>query len=152
MILKGYSVARVEKEAERFFNQKAVFRLNAHMLHIIKDHAEQGHHLVFVTETISPLARQFERYFKTYSSLDTVIHVSGGRYTGVMARYCWGREKALLTQCYALEHHIDLKKSYAYADSISDVFFLESVGHPVAVKPKQKLKITAMQRGWQILV
>ncbi|HEX9839612.1 MAG TPA: haloacid dehalogenase-like hydrolase [Anaerolineales bacterium] len=40
---------------------------------------------------------------------------------------------------------------FAYGDTVQDVPLLEHAEHPVAVYPDEKLKATALQRGWEIL-
>jgi phosphoserine phosphatase len=40
---------------------------------------------------------------------------------------------------------------FAYGDTIQDLPLLEHADHPVAVYPDEKLKATALQRGWEIL-
>jgi fatty acyl-CoA reductase len=44
----------------------------------------------------------------------------------------------------------DLKQSYAYADSHSDLALLRSVGNPVAVSPDAALLRVAKRRRWPI--
>jgi len=46
---------------------------------------------------------------------------------------------------------IDWANSYAYGDSPSDLPVLELVGHPVAVRPKPKLRTVAERRNWEII-
>ena len=74
-----------------------------------------------------------------------------GRYTGFMsapplvgeARAAWLRRRALL-------EGIELKHSYAYADSYSDLPLLRAVGNPVAVSPDASLYRYARRRRWPI--
>jgi phosphoserine phosphatase len=40
---------------------------------------------------------------------------------------------------------------FAYGDTAQDIPLLEHANHPVAVYPDSKLKVTAMERGWEIL-
>jgi phosphoserine phosphatase len=40
---------------------------------------------------------------------------------------------------------------YAYGDTAQDIPLLEHANHPVAVYPDEKLKDTALERGWEIL-
>lgn len=40
---------------------------------------------------------------------------------------------------------------FAYGDTAQDIPMLEHADHPVAVYPDEKLKATALQRGWEIL-
>jgi phosphoserine phosphatase len=51
---------------------------------------------------------------------------------------------------YARRRGVDLSRSYAYADSISDLPMLEAVGNPVAVNPDRRLAAAAKERGWQL--
>jgi hypothetical protein len=50
----------------------------------------------------------------------------------------------------AEEQGIDLSRSFAYSDSITDRPMLELVGQPVAVNPDRELRRLAQQRGWKI--
>jgi HAD superfamily hydrolase (TIGR01490 family) len=59
--------------------------------------------------------------------------------------------KAKWMREYAEKNDINLSKSYAYSDSISDLPMLSIVGHPVAVNPDFRLKQTAIQHDWAIL-
>ena len=52
---------------------------------------------------------------------------------------------------YAERHNIDLDKSFAYADSGSDLPLLSLVGHPCAVNPDRSLRTTAKAYDWPIL-
>jgi phosphoserine phosphatase len=46
---------------------------------------------------------------------------------------------------------IDLRASYGYSDSESDLPMLRLVGHPVAVNPDSDLEQVAADEGWEIL-
>jgi len=46
---------------------------------------------------------------------------------------------------------VDWENSYAYGDSFSDLPVLELVGNPVAVRPEEKLRNVAKERGWEII-
>ena len=52
---------------------------------------------------------------------------------------------------YAKKHKINLKQSYAYADSFTDKEVMELVGHPIAVNPDKRLKKYAKEKGWKII-
>jgi HAD superfamily hydrolase (TIGR01490 family) len=74
------------------------------------------------------------------------------RYTGVMAFYCYGPNKAVAIRELAERTGIDLERSSAYSDSATDVPMLESVGHPVAVNPDRPLAKVAAERGWDVKI
>ena len=73
------------------------------------------------------------------------------RYTGEMAFYCYGPNKAVAIRELAERSGIDLERSSAYSDSATDVPMLEAVGHPVAVNPDRALAKVAAERGWETL-
>ncbi|HUS84000.1 MAG TPA: haloacid dehalogenase-like hydrolase, partial [Anaerolineales bacterium] len=65
---------------------------------------------------------------------------------------CQGRHKVTRLEAYLRETaDIRWSKSYAYADSQSDIPLLEAVGFPVAVVPDAFLESYAKERGWEIL-
>lgn len=50
----------------------------------------------------------------------------------------------------AASEGIDLKGSFAYSDSVTDLPMLELVGNPVAVNPDRELRRIATERSWRI--
>ena len=73
-----------------------------------------------------------------------------GRYTGEIAYYCYGAEKATAAAAIAQERGYRLADCYAYTDSITDLPLLEAVGHPVVVNPDRGLRRVAAERGWPV--
>jgi phosphoserine phosphatase len=61
-----------------------------------------------------------------------------------------GEARAAWLRRYALLEGIELKHSYAYADSYSDLPLLRAVGNPVAVAPDAALYRYARRRRWPI--
>src|SRR5918997_277575 len=61
-----------------------------------------------------------------------------------------GEARARMLASFARRRGVDLSRSYAYADSISDLPMLEAVGNPVAVNPDARLRAAAKGRGWRI--
>ena len=52
---------------------------------------------------------------------------------------------------YADLHHVDLTRSFAYADSHSDLPMLSTVGNAVAVSPDVPLMRAATANQWSIV-
>ncbi|HEX9889124.1 MAG TPA: HAD-IB family hydrolase [Nitriliruptorales bacterium] len=78
---------------------------------------------------------------------------ASGCYTGnLVGPFTYGPGKAEAIEKLAAEKGYDLRLSYAYSDSASDLPMLEMVGHPVAVNPDSALESVAHQRGWPIVV
>ncbi len=113
-------------------------------------HRDQGHHVAIVSAStpyaVRPVAAALglgEAY------IATELEVDSGRFTGrLIEPACYGAGKVTRTLAYAALHGIDLRQSYFYSDSSSDLPLLEAVGHPVAVNPSRKLAKIGAQRGW----
>jgi phosphoserine phosphatase len=74
-----------------------------------------------------------------------------GVYTGeISGPPVAGDARARMLATFARKQGIDLSKSYAYADSISDLPMLEAVGRPVAVNPDLRLAAAAKGKGWEV--
>lgn len=75
-----------------------------------------------------------------------------GIYTGRLdGRFVYGPGKVEAMKELAAERGLDLKASWAYSDSASDLPMLEAVGHAVAVNPDSPLAEVAKQEGWQVM-
>ena len=51
----------------------------------------------------------------------------------------------------AARSDLDLSKSFAYGNEMSDAGMLEAVGHPAAVNASWRLDRKARRRGWTVL-
>lgn len=116
-------------------------------------HRQQGHHVAIVSAStpyaVKPIASALD-LGEAY--IATELEVSEGRFTGRLVEpACYGPGKVERALVYATRHGIDLRKSYFYTDSASDLPLLEVVGHPVAVNPNRKLRKIALTRGWPIV-
>ncbi len=123
----------------------------AEALDLIEDHRHRGDRVYLVSaspeEIVAPLAEML--------GVDGCICSRGevdadGRYTGRMAFYAYGPNKAAAMVELAGRCGIDLAASSAYSDSATDLPMLEAVGHPVAVNPDRALARAARERGWEV--
>jgi HAD superfamily hydrolase (TIGR01490 family) len=120
-------------------------------LELMRVHREAGRRVYIVSsspeEIVVPLAEYLgaDEAIATRAALD-----ADGRYTGEVEFYAYGPYKAAAVRDAAAAHGIDLGRSYAYSDSVTDVPMLETVGHPVAVNPDRDLRRVAAARGWEI--
>jgi HAD superfamily phosphoserine phosphatase-like hydrolase len=125
-------------------------------------HAKQGHTIVIVSGTLEPLASAAALSLLLRLAVGGSTHLIGvcatkleeaeGRWTGqVVGEATFGEAKARAVECIAREMKLDLKKSYAYGDSVNDRWLLEAVGRPAAVNPSRELGRIARRRGWPVL-
>jgi phosphoserine phosphatase len=95
--------------------------------------------------------RPLSQYFGASGVIATRAEIDDdGRYTGELAFYAYGDQKAEAIEGLAERLGIDLDASYAYSDSVTDLPMLSVVGHPVAVNPDRDLRREAEERGWQV--
>jgi phosphoserine phosphatase len=75
-----------------------------------------------------------------------------GMYTGQMdGPFVYGNGKVQALRQFAEKHDIDLAKSWAYSDSVSDLPMLRAVGHAVVVNPDAPLLEIARQEDWLVM-
>ncbi|MBA2671119.1 MAG: HAD-IB family hydrolase [Gemmatimonadetes bacterium] len=96
------------------------------------------------------------RYFAEEHGIEHVIanrlEFRGGIATGrVLPPMVFGSTKARLMREWARENGVDLERSAAYADSISDASMLDTVGRGGVINPGPKLARMARDFNWQIL-
>jgi phosphoserine phosphatase len=83
--------------------------------------------------------------------LCSTLAQENGAYTGELTGApVAGDARARMLASFARRRNLDLSRSYAYADSISDLPMLEAVGNPVAVNPDRRLGAAAKDRGWRV--
>lgn len=116
-------------------------------------HAEAGRDRYIVSATPQELTDGLAQALGLEGSVGTRSEIVDGRYTGRLdGPFVYGAGKAEAIAKLAAEKGYDLRLSYAYSDSASDLPMLELVGHPVAVNPDRNLEQVAYQRGWPIVV
>ncbi len=112
-------------------------------------HAEAGRARYIVSASPQELISRLAVELGLEGGIGTRSEIVDGRYTGELdGPFVYGVGKAGADEKLAKERGYDLRLSYAYSDSSSDLPLLELVGHPVAVNPDRALEAIAHQRGW----
>jgi HAD superfamily hydrolase (TIGR01490 family) len=150
-LTRGWDRAHVSAIVEEALTRVVEPIVYAEALELLRGHREAGHLVVLVSaspeEIVVPLAGylRVDHVIATRARLD-----DHGRYSGDLEFYAFGRHKAAAMRALASQRDIDLDRSFAYSDSVSDLPMLEAVGHPVVVNPDRELLRTARQRGWEV--
>lgn len=128
---------------------------NSHAL--VARHREAGHRCVLVTATTRFIAEIFAQQFglddliATESARDTAGHLTGE----IVGDPCWGPHKIAHVETWLARQNAprlaECDFSAFYSDSASDLPLLRSVHHPVAVRPDDRLRRVALERGWRVL-
>lgn len=116
---------------------------------LVAAHQRRRHQVAFVSSAlpyqINPLARDLG----VEHVLCTRLEVKRGVLTGkVVMPHCWGKGKADAIRTFAKTHRVDLRKSWYYGDSSSDLPAFEVVGNPRPTNPAIRLARIAAKRGW----
>ncbi|MBZ5736345.1 HAD-IB family hydrolase [Nocardioides sp. TRM66260-LWL] len=118
---------------------------------LIEEHHAAGREVVIVSTSGTEVVEPIGRLLGADTVVATRLEEVDGRYTGGIAYYAYGEEKAAAARRLAAERGWDLAECYAYSDSITDVPLLAAVGHPHAVNPDRDLRRAAVARGWPVL-
>src|ERR1044072_2156259 len=120
-------------------------------LDLIAEHQAAGRRIYIVSSSPEEVVRPLARHFGVSGVIATRAQVGAdNRYTGELEFYAFGEQKAEAIRSLARRARVDLARSFAYSDSVTDVPMLEAVGHPVAVNPDRALRREAERRGWDI--
>jgi alcohol-forming fatty acyl-CoA reductase len=146
---EGASVDGINDLVQQEVGDLLLRRLSPSAVRRIREHRAAGHRTILLTGALDafvrPLAPLFDKIVAT--SLDR----RDGRYTGYLEiPPLVGEARAAWLRAYADRMGADLKRSYAYADSHSDLPLLRAVGNPVAVNPDVSLYRVARRRRWPV--
>lgn len=128
-------------------------RQRADVVKRLRIHQESGHRVILLSGTPSPLLGVIGSRFGIEETVGTPLILQNGRYTGQSEPpACQGTNKVLRLENYFGDTSaIDWDRSWAYADSNTDIPVLDRVGNPVAVYPDKKLENHAREMGWEII-
>jgi HAD superfamily hydrolase (TIGR01490 family) len=113
-------------------------------------HRERGDEIILLTGSTQYAAEVVGRSVGIEHVLCSRLEVAGGRFTGRMSQFCFGRHKVPLAEEFASSRGLDLAASWFYSDSYNDLPMLERVGTAIAVNPDARLRAHARRAGWRI--
>jgi HAD superfamily hydrolase (TIGR01490 family) len=147
----GADLAALEGFVDTVLAPHILSRLSPDAVRRIRDHRAAGHTTILITGVVRPLTRPLDPLFDVIVAADLAVDAEG-RCTGFLTGPpVVGESRAAWLQHYAALHGIDLAKSFAYADSHSDLPMLSTVGNAVAVSPDVPLMRAATGNQWSIV-
>lgn len=147
---RGADVAALEALVDEVLAPHLLERVSGEALRRVRAHRAAGHRTVLLTGAVSPLTRPLAPLFDEVVSAELAVD-ERGRATGYLTRPpLVGEARAAWVVRYAEVHGYDLSRSYAYADSHSDLPLLRAVGLPTAVSPDVPLLRAARAARWPV--
>jgi HAD superfamily hydrolase (TIGR01490 family) len=149
-LTKGWNRTQVEEVVRQALEDVVDPYLYQEALDLIALHRALGRRVFIVSSAPQEVVRPLAGRIGVEDVIATRAEIRDGRYTGNLEFYAYREQKAEAMRQLAEDEGIDLSRSYAYSDSITDRPMLEAVGNPVAVNPDRELRRLAQQRGWKI--
>ena len=150
-IIAGRTVADIVSVAQEVYDQVLNLRIFPGTKKLIDDHLSQGHQVWLVTAAPVEMGGLIAHRLGATGCLGTVAEHQQGFYTGRLAGpFMHGPAKAQALTELAQVRGIDLDASYAYGDSLNDLYMMKTVGHPCPINPDRRLRVYARDAGWPI--
>ena len=150
---RGRLAEDVEEIGERVFRQSVADSIYPEMRELVRAHQRRGHTVVLSSSALTIQADPVARYLGIdHVVCNRFVVDEDGVLTGdVQHPIIWGPTKAASVQRFALDHQIDLRSAYFYADGDEDLALMHLVGNPRPTNPGPMLAKVAGRRGWPIL-
>jgi len=147
----GADLAALERFVDTSLAPHILGRLSPEAVRRIREHRAAGQTTILITGVVRPLTRPLQPLFDVIVAADLGVDEEG-RCTGFLTGPpVVGESRAAWLKHYAMQHEIALDRSFAYADSHSDLPMLETVGHAVAVSPDIALMRAATRNQWSVV-
>lgn len=150
--IRGKSASVLAAETAAWYDAEVARHEAPFARALIDRHRAESHVLVLLTTASAFEADHAANRFGLDAALATRFEVADDRLTGrVRSPVPFGRGKVRAAELFAVEHGIDLARSYFYTDSVTDAPMLDRVGNPRVVRPDPRLRRLARRRGWPCL-
>jgi HAD superfamily hydrolase (TIGR01490 family) len=151
VILRGFSPEEMRELVAGAMEDILRPLVYADSLKLVEKHRSRGEPVYIVSATLQEIVQAIADDLGFDGALGTVCEVEDGVYTGKAVRALHAEGKASCVRELAAREGYDLDASTAYSDSHTDLPFLDTVGHPVAVNPDRALRRIAAERRWPVL-
>ena len=142
---RGLDLAALEHRVDTTMAPSILSRLSGEARQRILEHRAAGHTTILITGAVRTFTRPLQELFDVIVAAELGVD-DDGRCTGFLTTPpLVGESRAAWLKHYAALHGVDLSRSFAYADSHSDLPMLQTVGQPVAVSPDISLMRAAQQ-------
>ena len=150
--IKGLKEKEVTYLAKQYIVPEMQKNIRQKMVGELEFHRRNNARLVLLSSALPYFCNPIAEYLGMDDVVCSMLEVKDGYFTGKpIRRLVFGDEKAARMKDYCTANNFSLTSAWYYGDAYSDRFILQSVGHPVCVKPEIKLGWLANKRGWKII-
>jgi putative phosphoserine phosphatase/1-acylglycerol-3-phosphate O-acyltransferase len=148
----GRRLAELEALGAQIYRREFRAAIFPEIRRLVDKHRRKGH-LVAIATSAAPFQVEWvARELGIEHVLCTRLEVRKGLLTGkTKGPILWGRAKAEAAREFAHRHHIDMRRSYFYADGYEDLPLMQAVGRPRPTNPHPLLAAEAKRLGWTVL-
>jgi 1-acyl-sn-glycerol-3-phosphate acyltransferase len=136
----------VEHDLQKYFYEKGK--------RLVAEHKKSRREIFFISNMPSPLLKYIAEQYGVDHYQGTRLEVdSNNRYTGkVTGNIVFGIDKIEALYTLLESGNYTLKKSFGYADHISDIPLLTVLDHRVVVNPTTKMHNYAEKKRWHVMI
>ncbi|MEU4193732.1 HAD-IB family hydrolase [Kribbella sp. NPDC026611] len=148
---EGADPAELDAIVDEILAEHVLDRLSGAAVRRVREHRAAGHKTILITGAIRQLTRPLRPLFDEIVAAELALDDNGRCNGSLTSPPLVGESRAAWIRNRVRGTGIDLSKSFAYADSHSDLPMLQAVGNPVAVSPDVPLYRAARAARWQIV-
>jgi HAD superfamily hydrolase (TIGR01490 family) len=151
-VLRGLKVAEAQRLMASFADEVMMPRIHAAAVAALREHQVKGDKVVVLSAALDPIVKALCDRLGVAEYVAAPCEIEDCRYTGRLSgRTPYGELKADVAAEMMARWGVDPAACWAYADHVTDLALLRSVGHPVAVHPKPGLLEASKASGWTVL-
>ncbi len=150
--IKGNRYEDIVSVANDCFEERISHRISKAGMDEMNRLRNEGYKITLLTGTLDPLMECFKAYCEADEGIGTTLETVDGIITGrVDGIYPYHKGKAEILENLAKRDDVDHANSYAFANEVKDIDFMQMVGNPVAVNPDNALKEFALRNSWKVV-
>lgn len=152
-LVKGWDQAQLQGLYDFIAHEYVVPHRREDTIGMLQDHKAQGHVTMLVSTGFTEMVATIGKTIGAEHAVGCDLEMKDGRATGrIIPPIVIGKQKGIsakakLTQ---LGYDVDYARSFAYADSLTDLGLFEIVGRPRPVYPAADLAAYARAQGWPV--
>jgi HAD superfamily hydrolase (TIGR01490 family) len=151
--MKGVGVKELDLLAKKIVENYLLKRIRPEIVSEIAKHKEQGLKLGILSAALDVICEPIAKHLHiTDVLICSKVQAKNQVYTGkIEGKLCYAEQKKIQLEKYCDDKHLQLNEIIYYADSISDMDVMQSVGYPICVSPDRKLRAYARLKSWETL-